>query len=276
MHLALIEFLNARPLWWGLVHGEAGRDTHEFTSPARCADMIAGGGADLGLIPAVELARIPDVVAVPGLCIASRSEVRSVLLFSRVPFDEIRSVALDPSSRTSVALARILLAERLGEERYRSLRFDPIESSRADALDGHDAAVIIGDPALQLTREGLVHAFRYDLASEWTAMFDEPFVFAVWAGRGDLVSRESDIVSRLERSLDYGLARLDTIARAASAELGLPVDELLDYFHHALHYRMGEGERAALSRFHILAARWGLVPEAKEIEWLPAPTSTQS
>ena len=276
MHLALIEFLNARPLWWGLVHDGSSDDTYEFTSPARCADLIADGRADLGLIPAIELARIPEVVAVPGLCVASRTEVRSVLLFSRVPFDEIRSVALDPSSRTSVALARILLAERLGEERYRALRFDALESSRPDALEGHDAAVVIGDPALQLSRQTLSHRFRYDLASEWNAMFGEPFVFAVWAGRGDRVVRDGGIVARLERSLEAGCAHLDEIAARAASELSLPVDELLDYFHHALHYRMGEAERGALARFHRLAARWGLAPEAKEIEWLPTTTSTRS
>src|SRR3972149_5277779 len=105
MHYALISFLNARPLWWGLTHRPREGDTHEFTSPARCADLLAEGTAHLGLIPSI--------------CIASRSEVRSVLLLSRVPMEEIRSVALDPNSRTSVSLARILLAERMGEAGYR-------------------------------------------------------------------------------------------------------------------------------------------------------------
>lgn len=277
MHYALIEFLNARPLWWGLVHDSAPGSTFEFTSPARCADLLADGAADLGLIPAIELARIPDVVALPELCVASRSEVRSVLLFSRVPFEEIRSVALDPSSRTSVTLARILLAERLGESVYHSIRFDPLDASRRFTLEGHDAAVVIGDPALQLSRHDLPHAFRYDLASEWQAMFGEPFVFAVWAGRRDRIAGAgSDLIPRLRESLEYGLARLDTIAEQAAEELSLPVDELLDYFHHALHYGLGEPERRALGRFHALARRWALTPASKEIEWLSLSTSTTS
>src|SRR3989304_5506712 len=92
MHYALISFLNARPLWWGLTHRPREGDTHEFTSPARCADLLAEGTAHLGLIPSIELMRIPDLVVVPSICIASRSEVRSVLLLSRVPMEEIRSV----------------------------------------------------------------------------------------------------------------------------------------------------------------------------------------
>lgn len=276
MHFALIEFLNARPLWWGLVHGPKGESTFEFTSPARCADLLADGRADLGLVPAIELARIPGIAAVPGFCVASRSEVRSVLLFSRVPFEEIDSVALDPSSRTSVALARILLAERLGPERYDRIRFDPLEPERRLSLEGHDAAVIIGDPALQLSRRSIPHAFRYDLASEWHALFGEPFVFAVWAGPRELLSRAPELQALLSASLEQGLSELDRIAQEASSELSLPVDELLDYFHHALHYRMGEAEQRALARFHRLAARWGLISEAKEIEWLPTPTSTTS
>lgn len=276
MHYALIEFLNARPLWWGLVHGPEPEASFEFTSPARCADLLADGRADLGLIPAIELARIPAIAAVPGFCVASASEVRSVLLFSRVPFEEIRSVALDPSSRTSVGLAKILLAERLGEERYRRIRFNALEPDRRLSLEGHDAAVVIGDPALQLSRRDLPHAFRYDLASEWQALFGEPFVFAVWAGPRELLSRTPELTTRLAHSLAFGLSQLDRIASEASRELSLPVDELLDYFHHALHYHMGEAEQRALARFHRLAARWGLIPEAKEIEWLPLPALTTS
>lgn len=275
MHHALISFLNARPLWWGLVH-QPSTHTFEFTSPARCADLIAAGKADLGLIPAIELARIPGLAAVPTLCVASRSEVRSVLLVSRVPFDQVRSVALDPSSRTSVALARVLLAERLGEEIYRQIRFDPLESASGDLLVGHDAAVVIGDPALQLSRQGFAAEFRYDLASEWHAFFDEPFVFAVWAGRSDRMGDSGPLSDLLESSLEYGLSNIGRIAAEAAAELALPVDELLDYFHHALHYRMGERERQALARFHRLAARWGVIPEAKDIEWHPGRTSIPS
>lgn len=269
MRYALISFLNARPLWWGLVRGPHRADeTFEFTSPARCADRLADGTSDLGLIPAVEMMRIPGLVAVPGIGIASASEVRSVLLVSRVPFDEIRSVALDPSSRTSVALARILLGEQLGPELYSRIKFDPLEHRNASTLEGHDSAVVIGDPALQLSRSGF--AFRYDLASEWNRTFGDPFVFALWAGRRDALERAgaAAVTARLAESRAFGLQQIETIAREASEELGLPFGELLDYFRHALHYDMADRERAALHRFYSLAEKYGLIERAKEIEWL--------
>ncbi len=272
MHYALISFLNARPLWWGLVHGaRAEGETCEFTSPARCADLIAGGVANLGLIPAIEIERIPEVVAVPGLCIASRSEVRSVLLISRVEMGEIRSVALDPSSRTSVTLARILLGERLGRDRYDEIRFDAVDSSRLLSLEGHDAAVVIGDRALQVTAgPHRNHGFRvYDLVSEWHDLYGEPFVFALWAGRRDRLPQDGRaIVSRLEESYRSGRDNLDRIAREASEELHVPVGEIDEYFGTALHYEFGAAERRALERFYRLAAEYGLIPEAKEVQWL--------
>ncbi len=282
MHYALISFLNARPLWWGLVHGiSRDEESYEFTSPARCADLLAEGHAGLGLIPAIEMARIPGLVAAPSLCIASRTEVRSVLLFSRVRFEEIRSVALDPSSRTSVCLARILLAERLGLERYRGIRFDAVESRHLLTLEGHDAVVVIGDPALQLSQRlgrgglgGERNVHRYDLVSEWHDLFKEPFVFAVWAGRRDLLETvgAAELEARLMDSYEYGRAHLDEISRKASEELGLPYQELMDYFHHALHYQFGEGERRALNRFYGLAAKYGLIEEDRQIEWLKGRT----
>lgn len=278
MHYALISFLNARPLWWGLVHGTP-RDgeTCEFTSPARCADLIADGAAGLGLIPAIEIERIPEVVAVPGICIASRTEVRSVLLISRVPMAEIRSVALDPSSRTSVTLARILLGERLGRERYDEIRFDAVESGRLLALEGHDAAVVIGDRALQVTSGPYRnHGFRvHDLVSEWHDLYGDPFVFALWAGRRDrLMDEPGAIISRLAESRRFGLENLDRIAREASEELHVPVGEIDEYFRSALHYEFGAAERRALERFYRLAADYGLIPEAKEVQWLETTPET--
>jgi len=283
MRYALISFLNARPLWWGLTHRPRPDDSFVFASPARCADLVAGGRASLALIPAIELARIPDSVAMPDICIASSTEVRSVLLVSRKPFEEIRSVALDPSSRTSVALARILLRERLGQEAYDAIKFDSVERGALLTFEGHDAAVVIGDRALQLSRElpGDV-TFRYDLVSEWNALFDEPFVFALWAGRRpaleqDLASSSSETLHRrLRESLEIGRASLETIAREASEELSLPYSELIEYFTLALHYEFGHKERAALERFYRLAARYGLIDQEKRIEWLIDPEFKRS
>ena len=283
MRYALISFLNARPLWWGLTHDPGPDDSFVFASPARCADLIAGDRASLALIPAIELARIPDAVAVPDICIASKTEVRSVLLVSRRPFEEIRSVALDPSSRTSVALARILLGERLGREVYETIKFDSVEPAALLSFEGHDAAVVIGDRALQRSRELPDDVtFRYDLVSEWNDLFGEPFVFALWAGRRsaleqDLGGRSTESLhARLAGSLAFGRAHLEAIAREASEELSLPYSELVEYFTLALHYDFGPNERAALERFTRLAAQYRLIDEEKKIEWLIDPEFKRS
>jgi len=277
MHYALISFLNARPLWWGLVDQPAAGDSFEFSSPAACADLLASGRAGLGLIPAIELARIPDLEIIPGLCIASKTEVRSVLLISRVPFEKIRSVALDPSSRTSVTLARILLGERLGAERYAAIKFDAVEPERLLNLDGHDAAVVIGDPALRISKMRLPGVeYRYDLVSEWNAMFDEPFVFALWAGRREQLRDVDALTGKLRASLAYGMREINTIASEASEELSIPEEELLDYFHSALHYDFGPRERAGLARFYQLAEKYRLIEGTKELSWLQTTHSASA
>lgn len=269
MHFALISFLNARPLWWGLTHDPSPDDSFEFASPARCADLIAAGLADLALVPAIEIARIPDLIALPSICIASRAEVRSVLLVSRVPMEEIRAVALDPSSRTSVALAHILLGERLGAAAYRRIKFDPVERENLLRLEGHDAAVVIGDPALQFSKRRGAEIFQYDLAAEWNALFHEPFVFALWAGRRAQVEQhQARTLGRLEASRDFGLRHIEAIARGAAEELSLPLDELVEYFREALHYDFGEQERRALRRFYELAAKYELISEVRDQEWI--------
>lgn len=278
LRYALISFLNARPLWWGLTRSPEPGEEFEFASPARCADLVAGGSAALALIPAIEMARIPGVVAVPEICIASRTEVRSVLLVSKCPLERIRSVALDPSSRTSVTLARILIGERLGPKGYAAVKFDPVEAAELLRLEGHDAAVVIGDRALQVSRELPSSArYRYDLVSEWNALFDEPFVFALWAGRREAIEAglggrtAAELVARLAASRQEGLAQVEAIAREASGELALPLGELIEYFRSALHYDFGSRERSALARFFALAAKYRLIDGEREIEWLIEP-----
>src|SRR5262245_29329574 len=137
--------------------------------PSACAEKLARGEADAGLIPSIEFRRIPDLVRVEGLGIAADSEVRSVLLVSKVPRGKIRSVWLDPASRTSAVLVRLLLK--------RVYRLDPgYVSSPEDA----DARLVIGDPALKARLQGQV---VLDLAAEWKSWTGYPFVFAFWAVR---------------------------------------------------------------------------------------------
>lgn len=262
MRVGIVNYANSRPLAWGLLRGETG-GSHvcESLSPAAIAGRLAAGTLDVGLLPSVELARIPDLVVVPGLAIAATHEVRSVLLVSKVPAAEIRSVALDENSRTSAALVRILLAERWGLAPEAREAAPELEAMLATA----DAALVIGDPALRVDRERHV---VLDLAGEWLELTGLPFVFAVWAARRAAATAE--LAAALEASFAEGWSHLDEIVAATAAETGLPPAVLRDYYTRNLRFRMGPAEQAGLAEFLRRAHAHGLVPPPKPLEFVVA------
>lgn len=260
MRVGIVHYVNSRPLSRGLL--AAGADDAlrcESLPPAAIAERLAAGTLDVGLVPSVELARIPGLAVLPGLAIAATHEVRSVLLVSRVPVGEIESVALDENSRTSAALVRILLSERYGlEPEYR-----PAVADLDAMLASADAALIIGDPALAVPRERYV---VLDLAGEWLELTGLPFVFAVWAARGEVAARVP--VDRFLASLETGLAELDAIVDETAAESGLPPAVVRDYFTRNLRFRMGPAEQAGLAEFLRRAASHGLVAAPAPVRFL--------
>ena len=149
----------------------------ELALPSACARRLQAGQVDVGLVPSVELNRQP-LRAVAGLGIASGGAVRSILLLSKVPFSRIRTLAADSGSRTSVVLARLILAQRFGVQ--------PVLHEAApkyeNMLRSADAALIIGDPALRIDPSSMIYEWL-DLGHEWTQMTGLPMVFAVWAAR---------------------------------------------------------------------------------------------
>src|SRR5215471_7510691 len=176
LRISLVDFLNARPLTWGLVHDPPEGIFISRDTPSVCADKLASGEVDVGLIPSIEYQRIPGLRVVRSLGIAASSEVRSVLLVSDVSRDRIRSVALDPASRTSAALTRILLKRVYG-----------VAPEYREGAGSADARLIIGDPALKTRLNGHV---VLDLAAEWRAFTGRSFVFAFWAVRSDVATGE--------------------------------------------------------------------------------------
>jgi chorismate dehydratase len=253
LRVSVVDFLNARPLTWGLLHDpppgfEITRDT-----PSACAAKLASGEVDAGLIPSIEYQRIRGLKAVPGLGIAASSEVRSVLLVSDVSRERIRSVSLDPASRTSAALTRILLKRVYGlEPEYRDGRAD--------------ARLIIGDPALKTRLNGHV---VLDLAALWRSYSGHPFVFAFWAIRA--AASTPDAVAALRRSYEAGLAHFGAMVREEAAASGLSEAVVEDYLRHALHFELDSGDREGLRLFYRLAAEDGLIERALEIDYTSAP-----
>jgi chorismate dehydratase len=186
LKISAISYLNTAPLMWDFEHTEVGADFDiSYTIPSACAEALRAGTADIGIIPAAAYASIPDLAIIPDIAIAARRAVRSILLVSKLPTapmskeewaTTIRTVALDTSSMTSVALAKIIFAKWLGGEReYRAMAPD-LEAM----LGACDAALLIGDPALQVDRS---RYFTLDLAEEWVSRSGKSFVFAFWAIR---------------------------------------------------------------------------------------------
>ena len=267
VRFGIVHYLNSWPLAWSFLRGAGpGWARAVYLPPARVADGLAAGELEVGLVPSAELQRIPGLAVVPGLCIASQHEVKSVLLVSRVPPERIRRVALDESSRTSAVLVQVLLAERYGV-RPEVAPFRPdLEAMLATA----DAALLIGDPALRVDRAGL-HVV--DLAAEWRALTGLPFVFAVWAVGSDVEAEvaANEVAPLLAASLDAAEASLDELVASAAAELGLPADEVRTYLTRHLSYRLGAAERASLEEFFRRAHRHGLLPAPRPLRWVREP-----
>lgn len=259
LRVGIVNFLNSKPLAWGFLKGHhADLFAPSYHPPAQVARMLGQGNLDVGLIPSIEVQRIPRLRVLPDLCVAARHEVRSVLLVSRGAPEEIRKVALDQNSRTSVTLLRILLRERWGlDPEYIHERPDP-ERMLAEA----DAALLIGDPALRVDRD------RYhivDLAAEWHALTGLPFVFAVWAVRPEV--EMPDLPFYFKSSLRYGLSSLDTLVREAAAEQGLDSDEVRAYLTDNLSFFLRRDEIEGLEEFYRRAHAHGLILEPKPIEF---------
>jgi chorismate dehydratase len=295
LRISAISYLNTAPLMWDFEHGNA---EHEFdisyTLPSSCARALGAGTADIGIIPAAAYAQMPGLMALPGVAIASRRPVRSILLVSRVPVDQIHTVALDTSSMTSVALTKILFEKWLGGGRTFTSTAPNIEKMLAE----HDAALVIGDPALQIDRS---RYFTLDLAEEWIRYTGKPFVFAFWAVRqqalqenalcgdslygdgacGDGRPRPSaarsdarvhalDLPAIFQQSRDHGLepASLNQIAREWAPKLGIGEAGVRSYLTENIYYYLDSACLEGLQLFYRYAAEIGALPAAPEICFL--------
>jgi chorismate dehydratase len=252
---------------WDFEHGEAGRDFEiSYTLPSQCAARLLEGSADIGIIPAAAYTSIPDLAILPGVAIASRQPVRSILLVSRVPLEEIRSVALDTSSMTSVALTKVLFAKWWGAGR----KFVPMAPDIEHMLMQCDAGLLIGDPALKIDRSRYV---TYDLAEEWIRLTGKPFVFAFWAVRQAALkdaALELDLAAVFQKSRDHGLLSesIDHIARDWAQRLGSSEADLKSYLTDSIHYYLDAACLEGLHLFYQYARECGALPAAPRLRFL--------
>jgi len=272
LRISAISFLNTAPLMWDFEQGECARKLAQhfdlsYTVPSKCAEQLKAGSADIGIIPVAAYTTIPDLVVVPGVSIAAKSAVRSILLVSKVPVEEIRSVATDDSSRTSSALVEVFLRKFVGI----APGFTRQPPNLEEMLRWHDAALLIGDPALQANTEGY-HV--YDLAEQWQRWTGRPFVFAFWAVRKAGLAEprpEINIARVLQQSRDHGLQHIPEIVSAWAPRLGLSEKLVADYLAENVDYSLDQANLEGLRLFFRYAEECQVLPAAPEIQFLDAP-----
>jgi chorismate dehydratase len=258
LRLGAVSYLNTKPLVYGL---DAQRDQFDvrFDVPAKCAELLHDHRVDLGLIPAIEYLR-GDYAIVPNIAIASDGNVATVAVFTRKPMAEVQTLALDLSSRTSVALTRILCAKRWNI----APKFTPAEPDIEAMLQKADAALVIGDPAFEIDPVKH-HVTKVDLGGEWKALTGLPFVYATWVGRPGAISPAQ--VRLLQDARNRGVANLPAIAKQAGGGNPALEQRALVYLRDNLKFGLGDAEQAGLRRFHELAAEIAVVPDLKPLKF---------
>ncbi len=256
VRLGAVGYLNARPLVYGLERQP--RFDLRYDIPSECARLLHGHAIDVGLIPSIEYLRGPEPYAfVPGPAVTSRGPVASVAIYTRIEPKEIRTIAMDTSSRTSVALSTVLLRRVFGARPEAVPMAPDLDAMLARA----DAALIIGDNALFLNPQPDIR--KIDLGELWTETTGLPFVYAVWAGWRDALTAED--VRLLQRARDEGAADSDGVARAYYPDDPARQAVARRYLRDNIRYVLGPEELEGLRTFYRYAAEAGLAAEAREL-----------
>jgi chorismate dehydratase len=287
VRISIVEYLNTAPLVRGFTHGPLrGKYELSFTVPSQCAEALRSRAVDVAIIPAIEYQRIPDLVILPNLSIASKKSVRSLLLVSKKPIQEVTRIALDRSSRSTQALTRILCKElwHIQPEFFEAAPDLPAMLQQADA------ALLIGDPALRLAiacapgasrnssgdvvapgslagLNGSGSLYIYDIVENWLAMTRLPAVLAVWAARREAVTPR--LVQDFQDSAAFGLAQVDAIATEAAVDMNLPAADLRRYLLENIDYHLDEENLRGLTVYYEFAAKLGLIPRVNTIALAP-------
>jgi chorismate dehydratase len=283
LRISIVQYLNTAPLVWGFTNGSLrGKYDLSFTVPSLCAEALRSGAADIAIIPAIEYQRIDNLMILPGMAIASKNRVRSLLIISKMPIEDARNIALDSSSRSTQALTKIL-CDRLWKIAPEFFEMPPDINAM---LQRADAALLIGDPALRLSitaesdathgpsgelvcsaaSAGVSHAGSlhvYDVVEEWRKMTSLPAVLAVWAARSEVAN--ADVIEDFQTSRDLGLQNLDEISQQAARELKLPSEQLQRYLSKNIDFNLDEENLRGLTAYFTLAALLGLIPRMNTI-----------
>ena len=259
LRIGAVGYLNARPLTWALDR-EPSRWQVRYDLPSVCARLLQDGEVDLGLVPSIEYLQSPDYRFVPGVGVTSRGAIASVALYTTRPIDQIRHIALDTSSRTSVALIQVLCRHHFRI----TPRFVPHGPDLAVMTRDFDAGLLIGDPAFEANHVAL-GLEKIDLGLEWGRMTGLPFVYAAWTGRPGRVA--GDDVRALQDAQREGLAAVDLIAAEYANGDSTRTAKAAQYLRDNVKYGLGAEEAAGLQMFLDYAADLGLAPQRRPVEF---------
>jgi chorismate dehydratase len=259
LRIGAVGYLNARPLTWALDR-EPSRWQVRYDLPSVCARLLQDGEVDLGLVPSIEYLQATDYRFVPGVAVTSRGAIASVALYTTRPINQIRHIALDTSSRTSVALIQVLCRHHFGI----SPRFVPHGPDLAVMTRDFDAGLLIGDPAFEADHVAL-GLEKFDLGLEWTKMTGLPFVYAAWTGRPGVVTSEH--VRLLQEAQREGLAAVDLIAAEYARADSVRTARAARYLRDNVKYGLGPEEVSGLQTFLDYAADLGLAPKRRPVEF---------
>lgn len=287
LKISAISFLNTAPLMWDFDHDSGSSPLRKdfeihYTVPSACAEALRAGTADIGIIPAITYQTIPDLVVIPDVAIGAKGPVRSILLVSKLPLDKIKTVAADTSSRTSVALLKIIFKKWWRPEKPRgdekptvetalgpSPEFVPADPDLKKMLKKCDAALLIGDPALKVDPKKYDSVI--DLGEEWHKRTGLPFVFAFWAVRRAAL-KDHPLASQLpaifQQSRDHGLENVKALAREWAPRAGITEQRVTKYLTDDIDFALGQEELKGLYAFYKLAREVGVIKEVKRTAWL--------
>lgn len=274
LRISAISFLNTAPLMWDFEHPESVqgdlRSKFEiaYTVPSDCAEALRQGTADIGIIPAIAYQSIPDLVVIPEVAIASNGPVRSILIVSRKPLEEVQTLAADTSSRTSVILARIGF-QRWWQPMTAGPEFIPMDPDLDKMLMRCDAGLLIGDSALTVDRSK--YPVVVDLGEQWTRRTGKPFVYAFWAARQAALAIHpmgNTLAAIFQRSRDHGLNNVEKIAQEWTSRLAIIESSIAGYLRSNILYSFDAQQLAGLDLFFTLAMEIGGQSSFRRINFL--------
>jgi len=252
-------YSNTAPLIWSFLYGSNHGKVELVldNAPARSAEMLMEDRVDAALVPVIASQMIENVRLIPGVCVGAKEKVRSVCLITNgTELNDVRSVALDSSSQTSVFLTKILFREFLGFEPEWRVAEPDIKTMLAES----DAALLIGDPALAITRSQTVKTF--DLAELWNGFTGLGFVFAMW-----MTKREKCPVD-FAAARDEGLAHLEEIAANYQTEIPIGRENMIEYLSQNISYSIDESMKNGMELYFDLAKKNGLLTENRPLVYV--------